>query len=50
MANSLSNIVYNLTEGIHRIKCKYSDFFPEYKHFPVYYLAINVIQKSLMKN
>ena len=27
MATSLSNLVDNLTEGIHKIKCKHSDFF-----------------------
>ena len=31
MASSLSNIVDNLAEGIHRIKCKYCDCFLEYE-------------------
>ena len=31
MATSLSNHVDNLTEGIHRIKCKYFDCFLEYE-------------------
>ena len=31
MASLLSNLVHNLTEGIHKIKCKYCDCFLEYK-------------------
>ena len=31
MATSLSNVVDNLTEGIHKIKCKDCDFFLEYE-------------------
>ena len=31
MANSLSNLVDNLTEGIHKIKCKNCDCFLEYE-------------------
>ena len=31
MATSLSNLVDNLTEGIHKIKCKDCDCFLEYK-------------------
>ena len=31
MAGSLSNLVDNLAEGIHRIKCKYCDCFLEYE-------------------
>ena len=31
MATSLSNLVDNLTEGIHKIKCKYFNCFLEYK-------------------
>ena len=31
MASSLSNLVDNLAEGIHRIKCKDCDCFLEYK-------------------
>ena len=30
MATSLSNFVYNLTEGIHKIKCKHCECFLEY--------------------
>ena len=31
MATSLSNLVDNLTEGIHKIKCKDNDCFLEYE-------------------
>ena len=31
MVNSLSNLVDNLTEGIHKIKCKDCDFFLDYE-------------------
>ena len=31
MASSLSNLVDNLTEGIHKIKCKDCGYFLEYK-------------------
>ena len=31
MASSLSNFVGNLTEGIHKIKCKYCNCFLEYE-------------------
>ena len=31
MANSLSNLVDNLTEGIHESNCKYCDCFLEYE-------------------
>ena len=31
MATSLSNLVDNLTEEIHKIKCKYCDCFLEYE-------------------
>ena len=31
MATSLSNLADNLTEGIHKIKCKGCDCFPEYE-------------------
>ena len=31
MASSLSNLVDNLSKGIHKIKCKYFSFFLEYK-------------------
>ena len=47
MVNSILNIVDNLTEGIHKIKCKNCGCFPEYIRVKG---AINVIQKSLMKN
>ena len=33
MATSLSNLVDNSTEGIHKIKCKYCDCFLEYESF-----------------
>ena len=32
MASSLSNLVHNLAEGIHKIKCKGCGCFLEYKH------------------
>ena len=31
MTSSLPNLVYNLTEGIHNIKCKDCDYFLEYE-------------------
>ena len=31
MATSLSNVVVNLTEGVHKIKCKDFDCFLEYE-------------------
>ena len=31
MVTSLWNLVDNLTEGIHKINCKYYDFFLEYE-------------------
>ena len=31
MATSFSNLAYNLTEGINKIKCKYCGCFLEYK-------------------
>ena len=33
MASSLSNLVDNLAEGIHKIKCKDCDCFLEYESF-----------------
>ena len=47
MASSLSNLVDNLPEGIHKIKCKDCDCFLESESA---YLAIAIIQTSLMKN
>ena len=47
MVNSILNIIDNLTKGIHKIKCKNCSCFPEYIRVKG---AINVIQKSLMKN
>ena len=32
MASSLSNLVDKLTEGIHKVKCKDCDCFPEYEN------------------
>ena len=32
MASSLSNLVDNLAEGIHKIKCKDCDYFVEYEN------------------
>ena len=56
MASSLSNLVDNLTEIIHEIKCKDCDCFLEYesvkdnfKNIDVY-LAIKITEASLMKN
>ena len=40
MATSLSNLVDNLTEGIHKIKCKDCDCFLEYE----------IVKDSLIKN
>ena len=56
MANSLSNLVDNLTKGIHKIKCKDCDCFPEYESVKdnlikyKYLLALKIIQTKLMKN
>ena len=47
MVNSILNIVDNLIKGIDKIKCKNCSCFPEYIRVKG---AINVIQKSLMKN
>ena len=52
MTSSLSNLVNNLREGIHKTKCKDCGCFLEYLVIWQYinvYLATNVIQKSLMK-
>ena len=53
MASSLSNLVDNLTERIHKVKCKGCGCFLEYKRNLIIhnvYLAINVSEKSLMEN
>ena len=54
MATSLSNLADNLTEEIHKIKCKDCDYFLEYgkvkdKNINVY-LVIKIIQTKLLKN
>ena len=55
MATSLSNFVDNLTEGIHKNKCKYCNFFLNMKVLRIIwsnmnvYLAIKIIQTKLMK-
>ena len=38
MAASLSDLIDNLPEGIHKIKCKYCDFFLEYESVKVKYI------------
>ena len=54
MANSLSNLVNNLTGGIHKIKCKDYDCFLEYESVKDNlikinaYLAKKIIQTKLM--
>ena len=52
MATSLSNLVDNLTEEIHKSKCKDCDCFLEYESVRNIniYLAIKIIQTKLMKN
>ena len=35
MASPLSNLIDNLAEGIHKIKCKDSDCFLEYENFKI---------------
>ena len=53
MASSLSNFVGTLTERIRKMKCKGCGCFFEYKRNLIkhnVYLAINVSEKSLMKN
>ena len=55
MASSLSNLVDNLAEGIHKMKCTDCDVFLEYKSVKdklIKYkclFAINIIQISFMK-
>ena len=56
MASSLSNVVDNLRERIHKTKCQDCDCFLEYKSvkdnlikYNVYF-AIKIIQTKLMKN
>ena len=61
MASSLSNLVDNLAEGIHKIICKNCDCSLEYEirkcqgqfykiQKSIKYLAIKIIQTKLMKN
>ena len=55
MANSLSNLVGNLAEGIHIIKCKDCDYFLEYKIvknnlIKYEFLSYNKDYSRLMKN
>ena len=55
MAISLSNLVNNLTEGIHKIKCKDCDCFLEYERLKdnlMKYKCVNIkiIETSLMKS
>ena len=56
MASSLSNTVDNLAEGFHKIKFKDCDCSLEYESVKDnliklnVYLAVNIIQKSLIKN
>ena len=55
MVTSLSNLVDNLTEGIHKIKCKDCDCYLEYESFKdnlrkYKCLSCNKNQTALMKN
>ena len=52
MVSSLSNLVDNHTEGIHKIICKYCDCFLEYESAKNInsYLSIKIIPTKLMKN
>ena len=56
MATSLSNLVDNLTEGTHKIKCNDCDYFLEYQSVKDNFinininLAIKIIQTILMKD
>ena len=55
MATSSSNLVDNVTEGIHKIKCKDYDCFLEYDSvkdnlIKYVYLAMKTIKTELMKN
>ena len=56
MATSLSNLVDNLTEGVHKNKCRDCDCFLEYEIAKDNlinvngYLVIKIIQTKLMKN
>ena len=56
MTTSLSSLVDNLSEGIHKIKCKDCDCFLEYESVQdnlikyKFDLAVKIIQTSLMKN
>ena len=37
MANSLTNLVNNLTEGIHKVKCKYGHDYKKCETFRIKY-------------
>ena len=56
LVSSLSNLFYNLTEGIHKIKCKGCGCFLECKRMKGNFIihqslsCNNAIQKSLMKD
>ena len=49
MASALSNLVDNLTEEIHKVKCKDWDCFLEYEKINAY-LVKEIIQTGFMKN
>ena len=42
MATSLSNLADNLTEPVHKIKCKIYDWFFEYESLSIVWQNINV--------
>ena len=46
MANSLSNLVDNLTEEIHKIKCKDCDYFLEHESFEDYLMKYKCLSCS----
>ena len=56
MASSLSNLVDDLEEGIHKIRCKDCDCFLKYKSVKDNLIkykgfhTIKIIKKKLMKN
>ena len=53
MATSLSNVVDNFTEGIHKIKCKDCDCLLEYESVNdnlIKCKCLKIIQTKLMKN
>ena len=49
MATSLSNLVSNLTEAIHKNRCKDCDCFPEYESIKDNSIKYIILQRKLFK-